>query len=84
MNYVCHHCGIQGYTRPNYHQLRALNNARDQRSIGPRDDRRNWAMGQPRNQNGEPGVMNIMKMIKAFTTYLANFNSRFEGHNSHT
>ena len=83
-NHVCHHCGIQGHTGPNCHQLRALNNARDQRSRGPRDDRRNWAVGQPRNQNGEPGVMNVMKMIKAFTTCLANFNSRFEGHNSHT
>ena len=41
-------------------------------------------MGQPRNQNGELGVMNVMKMIEAFTTCLANFNSRFEGHNSRT
>ena len=83
-NRVCHHCGIQGHTRPNCYQLRALNNDRDQRSRGPRDDRRNWAVGQPRNQNGEPGVMNVMKMIEAFTTCLANFNSRFEGHNSRT
>ena len=28
--------------------------------------------------------MNVMKMIEAFTTCLANFNSRFEGHNLHT
>ena len=28
-NHVCHHCGIQGHTRPNCHQLRALNNTRD-------------------------------------------------------
>ena len=82
-NHVCHHCGIQGHTRPNCHQLRALNNTRDQRSRGPRDNKRNWAVGQPRNQNGKPGVMNIMKMIEAFTTCLANFNSRFKGHNSH-
>ena len=26
----------------------------------------------------------VMKMIKAFTTCLANFNSRFEGHKSRT
>ena len=83
-NHVCHHCGIQGHTKPNCHQLRALNNARDQRSRGPRDDKRNWIVGQPRNQNGEPGVMNVMKMIKAFTTCLVNFNNRFEGHNSRT
>ena len=28
--------------------------------------------------------MDVMKMIEAFTTYLANFNSKFEGHNSRT
>ena len=40
-NRVCHHCGIQGHTRPNCHKLRALNNAKDQRSRGPRDNKRN-------------------------------------------
>ncbi|XP_050266621.1 uncharacterized protein LOC126710249 [Quercus robur] len=47
MNHVCHHYGLQGHTRPNCHKLRALNNARDQRSRGPRDNRRNWTVGQP-------------------------------------
>ena len=84
MNHVCHHCGLQGHTRPNCHKLRALNNARDQRSRGPRDNRRNWIVRQPRSQNEDSGVMDVMKMIEAFTTCLANFNSRFEGHNSRT
>ena len=35
-NHVCHHCGLQGHTRPNCHKLRALKNASDQRSRGPR------------------------------------------------
>ena len=39
--HFCHHCGIQGHTRPNYHKLQALKNSRDQRSRGPRDDKRN-------------------------------------------
>ena len=30
-NHVCHHCGLQGHTRPNCHKLRVLNNARDHR-----------------------------------------------------
>ena len=84
MNHVCHHCGLQGHTRPNCHKLRALNNARDQRSKGPRDDKRNWAVGQSRSQNGDSSVKDVMKMIEAFTTCLTNFNSRFEGHNSCT
>ena len=79
-NHVCHHCGLQGHTRPNCHKLKALNNARNQRSRGPRDEKRNWAVGQSRNQNGDSGVMEVMKMIEAFTTCLANFNNRFKGH----
>ena len=39
--HFCHHCGLQEHTRPNYHALRALKNARDQRSRGPRDNKRN-------------------------------------------
>ena len=40
-NYVCHHCGLQGHTRPNCQKLRAMNNASAPRSRGPRNDRRN-------------------------------------------
>ena len=36
-NHVCHHCGLQGHTRPNCHKLRALRNVGDQRS---RNDKR--------------------------------------------
>ena len=48
-NHVCHYCGLQGHTKPNCHKLRALNNTRDQRSKGSRDNRRNWTVGQPRS-----------------------------------
>ena len=44
--YMCHHCGLQGHTRPNCQKLRAMNNASATRSRGPKDDRRNWA-GEP-------------------------------------
>ncbi|XP_065626767.1 uncharacterized protein LOC136066407 [Quercus suber] len=39
-----HYCGLQGHTRPNCHNLRALKNASDQRLRGPRNDKRNWAV----------------------------------------
>ena len=65
---MCHHYGLQRHTRPNCHKLRALNNARDQRSRGPRDDKGNWTIGQPQSQNEDSGVMDVMKMIEAFTT----------------
>ena len=82
--YFCHHCGLQGHTRPNCHKLRALKNASAQRSGGPRNDKRNRIVEQSKGQEGEPGVMDVMKMIDAFTTYLASFTKRFESHNNHT
>ncbi|XP_065629891.1 uncharacterized protein LOC136067648 [Quercus suber] len=83
-NHFCHHCGLQGHTKPNCHKLRELKNASDQRSRGPRNDKRNWAVEQSRGRNGDFGVMDVMKKIDTFTTCLENFNRRFEGHNTHT
>ena len=77
-NYVCHHCGLQGHTRPNCQKLRAMNSAIPQRSRGPRNDRRNWAGEPSRDQNGDLEIMNVMKMIDAFTNCLESFSRRFE------
>ena len=76
-NHVCHHCGLQGHTRPNCHKFRVLKNATDQRSKGPRNDKRTWAIESSRGRNGNPGMKDVMKMIDAFTTCLASFNKRF-------
>ena len=83
-NYVCHHCGLQGQTRPNCQKLRAMNNASAPRSQGPRNDRRNWAGEPSRGRNGDPGMMDVMKMIGAFTNCLKSFTRRFESPNSRT
>ena len=61
-----------------------MENASDQRSKGPRNDKRNWAVEQPRGYDSDSGVMDVMKMIDTFTTCLASFSRRFEGHNTHT
>ena len=79
-----HHCGLQGHTKPNCHKLRALKNARDQRSRGPRNDKRNWVVKQSRGRDSDSGVMGVMKMIDVFTTCLASFNKRFGSHNNCT
>ena len=63
MNHLCHHCGLQGHTRPNCHKLRALRNASDQRSRGPRNDKRTWVIEPLRGRNGDLGMMDVMKMI---------------------
>ena len=83
-NHVCHHCGLQGHTWPNCHKLRTLRNASDQRSRGPRNDKRTWEVKPSRGRNGDPGMMDVMKMIGAFTNYLESFTRRFESPNSHT
>ena len=82
--HFCHHCGLQGHTRPNCHKLRALKNASDQRSRGPRNDKRNWAIERSGGRDGDSRVMDVMKMIDAFTTSLANFNRIFESYNTRT
>ena len=83
-NYVCHHCGLQGHTRPNCQKLRAMNSTTAPGSRGPRNDRRNWAGEPSRDRNGDPGMMDVMKMISAFTNCLESFTRRFESPNSRT
>ena len=82
--HFCHHCGLQGHTRPNCHKLRALKNASAQRSRGPRNNKRNRTTEQSKGQDGDLGVRDVMRIIDAFTTYLASFTRRFEGHNNST
>ena len=84
MNRVCHHCGLQGHTRPNCHKLRALRNESDQRSRGLRNDKRTWVVESSRDQNSDLGMMDVMKMIGAFTNYLESFTRRFESLLAHS
>ena len=84
MNHMCHHCGLQGHTRPNCHKLRALRNVSDQRSREPRNNKRTWAVESSRDRNSDLRMINMMKMIGAFTNYLESFNRRFESPNSRT
>ena len=84
MNHLCHHCGLQGHTRPNCHKLRALRNASDQRSRGPRNDKRTWVVESSRDRNSDPGMMDVMKMIGAFINCLESFTRRFGSPNFRT
>ena len=82
--HFCHHYEIQGHTRPNCHKLQALKNSGAQRSRGPRNDKRDSAIEQLRGRDGDSKVMDVIKMINAFTTCLVSFSRRFESHNTHT
>ena len=61
-----------------------MNNATAPRSQGPRNDRRNWAGELSRDQSGDSGVIDVMKMIGVFTNCLESFTRRFESPNSRT
>ena len=61
-----------------------MNNASAPRSQGPRNEQRNWAGEPSRGQRGDLGVMDVMKMIGAFTNWLESFTRRFESTNSRT
>ena len=50
-----------------------MNSATPQRSRGPRNDRRNWAGEPSRDQNGDPEMLDLMKMIGVFTNCLESF-----------
>ena len=82
--HLCHHCGIQGHTRPNCHKLQALKNLGTKRSRRPRHDKGNWNAEQSKGQEGDLRVRDVMKMINAFTTCLTSFTRRFESHNNRT
>ena len=83
MNHLCHHCRLQGHTKPNCYKLRALRNVSDQRPRGPRNDKRTWAVESSKDRNSDPEMMNVMKMIGAFTNCLESFTRRFENPNSY-
>ena len=61
-----------------------MNDASAPRSRGPRNDRRNWAGELSRGQNGDLGMIDVMKMIGAFTNCLECFTRRFESPNPRT
>ena len=80
--YFCHHCGIQGHTKPNCRKLWALKNGNYQRPSGQRKDK-----GNPKQSKGGEAMSNIgdvMKMIDAFTTCLTSFNKGFESQSNGT
>ena len=53
-------------------------------TTGPRNDNRTQFVEPSRGQNGDPGMMDVMKMIGAFTNCLESFTRKFESPNSHT
>ena len=61
-----------------------MNSATALRSRGPKNDGRNWADEPSKGRNGDPRIMDVMKMIGAFTNCLESFTQRFKSPNSCT
>ena len=61
-----------------------LRNASDQSSRGQRNDKRTWVVESSRDRNSDLRMMDVMKMIGAFTNCLESFTRRFKSPNSHT
>ena len=82
MQHYCHHWGILGHTRPNCYRLQVLKNADLQKPR--RQGKGNGKPKQPKGQEGEPVMSDVMKMIDTIISCLANFTLRFENHDSST
>jgi len=78
--HFCHHCGIQGHTRPNCFKLWALKYGSCQRPNGQKNGKTKQLKGGETDSN----IGDVMKMIDTITSCLANFTLRFENHKSST
>ena len=70
VKHVCHHCGVQGHTRPNCFKLHALK----------KDDSMRGQENSKRRPKGEHIVGGVMKMLKNISLCLASFTPRFDSY----
>ena len=76
--HYCHHCGIQGHTKPNCYKLQTLKKVDRQK---PKiQGKGNEKPKQSKGQEREPVMRDVMKMIDTITSCLANSTLRFENH----
>ena len=76
--HFCHHCGIQGHTKPNCFKLWALKNGNYQRPSGQRNGKGN--IKKLKGGEADSNIGDVMKMIDTITSCLANFTLKFENH----
>ena len=73
MKHVCHHCGVQGHTRPNCFKLHALKKANSMR--GQESSKR-----RPKGNSEGHLIGDVMEMLKNILLCLASFIPRFESY----
>ena len=76
MKRVCHHCDVQGHTRPNYFKLHTLKKV-DSMSGQESSKRR------PKGDSEGDLIGDVIEMLKNISLCLASFTPRFESYVSH-
>ena len=82
VKHLCHHCGAQGYTRPNCFKLHALKKADLMR--GQETSRRRPREAQAKGDSERHLIGGVMEMLKNISLCLASFTLRFESYVSRT
>ena len=82
MKHMCHHCGVQGHTRPNYFKLHALKKADSM--YGQEISKRRPKGAQSKGDSEGHLVGDVMEMLKSISLCLASFTPRFESYVGHT
>ena len=82
VKHVCHHCGIQGHTRPNCFKLHALKKADSMR--GQESLKRRPKGAQAKGDIKGHLIGDIMEILKNISLCLASFTLRFESYVGHT
>ena len=78
VKHVCHHCGIQGHTRPNCFKLHALKKANSMR--GQEISKRRPKGAQAKGDSEGHLIGDVMEMLKNISLCLASFTPRFESY----
>ena len=78
VKHVCHHCGVQGHTRPNCFKLHALKKANSMHS--QESSRRIPKRAQAKGESEGQLIGDVMEMLKNISLCLPSFISRFESY----
>lgn len=78
VKHVCHHCDVQGYTRPNCFKLHVLKRADSMR--GQESSKRRPREAQTKGDGEGHLIGDVMEMLKNISLCLVSFTPRFESY----
>ena len=82
VKHMCHHCGVQGNTRPNYFKLHALKKVNSM--CGQEISKRRPKGAQAKEDSEGHLIGDVMEMLKNISLCLTSFTPRFESYVGHT